>query len=178
MKFNRNVRKITTAALLVAIALVIYVIEANIPPLTPVPGIKPGLSNIVTLFALYIMGPGTALSVLVCRVTLGGLATGQPMTIIYSLAGGIPALLFAIPACRMFPRKQIWVVSALSAVIHNMGQITAAVFITSTPELFLYAPVLVASGIITGSFTGAAAQALLFKLTGSGVVTYFKRKTK
>ena len=167
-------RKLATASLLVAIALTIYIIEANIPPLTPVPGIKLGLSNIVTLFALYIMGPGVALAVLICRITLGGFATGQAMAIIYSLAGGIPALLFAIPACRIFPKKQIWVVSALAAVIHNIGQITAAALITGAPGLFAYAPILVASGIVTGSFTGVATQALLSRLTGSGVVKFYK----
>ena len=170
------VKRIAMAALLTAIALVIYVVEANIPPLAPVPGVKLGLSNIVTLFALYIMGPGAALGVLVCRIALGGLATGQPAAIIYSLAGGIPALLFSMLVYRVFPRKQIWVLSALAAVIHNMGQITAAALITMAPGLFVYAPVLVASGVVTGSFTGAAAQALLAALTGRGVVTFYKRK--
>ena len=53
-------KKLAVTALLAAVALTVFVIESNIPPLTPIPGIKPGLSNIVTLFAVYVLGPGSA----------------------------------------------------------------------------------------------------------------------
>jgi heptaprenyl diphosphate synthase len=161
---NAMVKKTVIAAILTAIALTIYVIEANIPALAPVPGIKLGLSNIVTVFALYILGPKIALAILVCRVTLGGFAIGQPMAVLYGMSGGLPAFSFAVLTYRKFPKKQIWVLSSLSAIIHNLGQITAAALITSTTSLYVYTPALVASGIITGAFTGVAAQALLHRM--------------
>jgi heptaprenyl diphosphate synthase len=163
------VKKMVIAALLTAIALTVYVIESNIPALTPVPGIKLGLSNIITVFALYILGPKIALAVLVCRVMLGGFVTGQPMAILYSMSGGLLAFLFAVITYRKFPKKQIWVLSSLSAIIHNLGQITVAVLITSTAGLFIFIPALVASGIITGAFTGTAAQALLHRMVITGI---------
>ena len=168
-----RIRRIALAAALTAVALTIFIIEAAIPAPAPVPGIKLGLSNIVTIFALYILGPKIALAVLVCRILLGGFLAGQPVSIIYSLSGGLAAFLFAALTYEKFPKKQIWVLSSLSAVIHNLAQITVAVLVTGTSGLFLYAPVLVTSGIITGAFTGITAQALLFRLVKNGTVSYY-----
>jgi heptaprenyl diphosphate synthase len=95
-------RKITTAALLAAVALIIFVVEAQIPTLTPVPGIKLGLSNIVTLFALYSIGPWFALAVLAVRILLGGLITGQVMALLYSFSGGLLAFFVSIVIYRFF----------------------------------------------------------------------------
>lgn len=153
-----------------AVALIVFYIEAQLPALTPVPGIKLGLSNIITLFALYALGRRYAFAVLVARVILGGLLTGQSMAIIYSISGGIPALLLSMLVYRRFKMKQIWVVSVFAAVIHNCGQIGAAMIITGTAEIILYLPLLIISGIITGAFTGLCAQLLLIKLNGAGVI--------
>ena len=168
-----TIKKIATASVLTAVALTIYVIEANIPALAPVPGIKLGLSNIVTVFALYALGPKTALAVLVCRITLGGIAVGQPMAVLYGVAGGLLAFLFAVLAYRRFPKRRIWILSSLSAVLHNIGQIALAALVMNTAGLFIYLPALVASGIVTGAFTGAAAQALLHRLVKNGIITYY-----
>jgi len=164
------IKKITFAAVLTAIALTIFIIEARIPALLPIPGIKLGLSNIVTLFALYALGPAMALYVLVCRVVLGALVTGQPMAILYSLSGGLAALGFSTLMYRKFPPNQVWVLSVLAAVLHNLGQIAVAILITHTAGLVMYIPVLIVSGIVAGAFTGVAAQALLHKLTQNGLM--------
>ena len=66
-----KLRKLTLTAVLTAAALVMFVLENQLPPLTAIPGIKPGLSNIFTLFAMQALGPGWALGVLLVRVTLG-----------------------------------------------------------------------------------------------------------
>jgi len=174
MKRNTSIRKITIASVLTAVALTIYLIEANIPALAPVPGIKLGLSNIVTIFTLYILGPRIALAVLVCRIMLGGFTTGQPAAILYSMSGGLAAFLFALLTYRRFHKKHIWVLSSLSAVVHNLGQLAAAALVMNTGGLFLiYSPALIASGVITGAFTGAAAQALLHRLVKNGIVEYY-----
>lgn len=155
-------RKITTAALLTAIALIIFIVEAQLPPILPIPGIKLGLANIVTLFALFVVGPAMAFMVLVARIILGGLLTGQLVSIIYSLAGGL--LSFTVCACiyRFFPRNQVFVISIISAVLHNVGQIAAAALMTSA-AIFAYLPILTVSGIITGLFTGLCAQYVLMR---------------
>ena len=164
-------RKITTAALLAAVALIIFVVEAQIPSLTPIPGIKLGLSNIVTLFALFTIGPWFALAVLTARILLGGLITGQAMSLLYSFSGGLLAFLISVGIYRFFPLKQVWVVSATAAVFHNIGQIAIAIAVTNTPQLMVYLPVLIVSGIVTGVFTGLCAQFLLIRLEKMKLVT-------
>ena len=158
-----RLQKLTRCALLTAAALVVFVIESQIPPLTAIPGIKPGLSNIFTLFALQVLGPGWAFALLLIRVTLGSVITGQMMAFIYSMAGGL--LAFAVMAAlRKMPEKKLWVSSVLAAMAHNVGQIAAAIAVTGTKEILYYLPVLLLSGMIAGSFTGICAQLVLARL--------------
>lgn len=156
-----NTRKITRLALLTAIALTIFMIEAQLPPLTPIPGIKLGLSNIVTVFAAFTMGSWEAAAILAVRVFLGAVFSGQMSAILYSAAGGILSIFTTIMLRRILTKKQIWVAGSIGAMAHNVGQMLMALAITRTPQLIYYLPVLLLSGIITGLFTGLAAQALV-----------------
>ena len=162
-----KLKKLTTTAILTAAALVVFVIESQIPSLTSVPGIKLGLSNVFTLFALYTAGAPWAFALLLIRVFLGGLLTGQTMAILYSLAGGLLAFGAMLLGRRLLPEKQLWVVSVFGAIFHNVGQIAAAVVIASTSAILYYLPVLVLSGIVTGAFTGLSAQLVLKRLRQS-----------
>ena len=87
----KKLRKLTLAALLTAAGLVVFVIEAQLPPLTVIPGIKPGLSNVFTMLTLFWVGPSWALGTMFVRVSLGCLLTGQTMAFFYSLSGGLLA---------------------------------------------------------------------------------------
>ena len=84
---HTSVQRLTQLALLTAVALIIFIIEAQIPPLTAIPGVKMGLANIITLVTLYRFGRRDALMVLLVRVFLGSVFAGQMMTLLYSLAG-------------------------------------------------------------------------------------------
>ena len=75
--------RITRLALLTAIALTIFMAEAQLPVL-PIPGVKLGLANIVTVYAMFALGPRDALLVLSSRVFLGAVFSGQMMTLFYS----------------------------------------------------------------------------------------------
>ena len=92
----RNTKKIAVLGLLTAIALTIFMIEAQIPPIVPVPGVKLGLSNIVTVFTVFTLGPGAGAAVLLCRVFLGAVFAGNFSTILYSASGGALAILVTI----------------------------------------------------------------------------------
>ena len=85
----KGARRLTRLALLTAIALTIFLAEAQLPPLTWVPGIKLGLANIVTVYAMFVLGPADALLILCARVFLGAVFSGQMMTLLYSAAGGL-----------------------------------------------------------------------------------------
>lgn len=156
-------RKLTYMAVLTAVSLTIFVLEAQLPALVPVPGVKLGLANIVTVYAVFALGPGPAAMILLARVLLGSLFSGG-MTLFYSLAGGLCCYLVMLVMRKLVTEKQIWVCSVLGAMAHNVGQIAMAVFITRTPGIAAYLPVLLASGILTGLFTGLCAQFLTGRL--------------
>ena len=156
-----KVRKLTTLALLCAIALTIFMIEAQIPALVPIPGIKLGLANIVTVFTVFRFRGRDGAAVLFIRVFLGAVFAGNFSTIFYSAAGGALAILATIALKRILTEKQLWVAGALGAVAHSVGQMGMAVLLTSTPGLLIYLPVMVACSILTGLFTGLCAQILV-----------------
>lgn len=156
-----KVRKLTTMALLTAIALTIFMVEAQIPPLVPVPGIKLGLANIVTVFAVFTLGPGPAVMILVSRIFLGAVFAGNFSTIFYSAAGGASCMLVTMGLRRLLSHKQIWIAGSIGAVFHSIGQMLMAIAITKTPGLAVYLPIMILCSIITGAFTGLCAQFLV-----------------
>lgn len=159
-----EIKRLTRNALLTAIALTIFMVEAQIPTLIPVPGVKLGLSNIVTIFAMFAYGPLDALMILLVRIILGSIFSGQIMTVLYSLAGGLLCYCAVLLLRKVLTEKQIWVASVIGAVFHNIGQILVAIIITSTPGIVVYLPILMVSGIIAGLLTGFCAQFLYKKL--------------
>ena len=154
-------RKLTQMALLTAIALTIFMVEAQIPALVPVPGVKLGLSNIITVFAVFAMGPKEAAAILFVRIFLGAVFAGNFSTIFYSAAGGALAIGVTIVLRKLLTQKQLWVAGVLGAVAHSIGQMAMAIAITQTVGLVSYLPVMIVCSIITGLFTGFCAQFLL-----------------
>ena len=157
-------KKLVYMALLCAVSLTIFVAEAQIPAPVPIPGVKLGLANIVTVYAMFTLGPGPALMILLVRIALGCMFTGQAAAFLYSLAGGLFCWCVMLALRRVLTVRQIWVCSVFGAVFHNLGQICAAVLITKTPQIAIYLPVLAVSGIITGLLTGLCAQMLANRL--------------
>ena len=154
-------KKLTLMALLTAIALTIFMIEAQIPPIVPLPGVKLGLANIITVFAVFALGPREAASILFCRIFLGAVFAGNFSTIFYSAAGGTLAILATILLRKVLTNKQLWVAGAIGAVAHSVGQVGMAILITGTPGIIVYLPPLICISIVTGCFTGLCAQFLV-----------------
>ena len=160
-------KKLTRMALLTAIALILFLVEAQLPPLAPIPGIKLGLANVITVYAMFVLSPGDTLLILLCRVFLGSVFSGQMMNLFYSLGGGLLCWLAMLVLRRVVSRRQVWVCSVIGAMCHNIGQILVAIWMTRTPSLIVYLPVLLVSGILTGLFTGLVAQFVLQRLEGA-----------
>ena len=154
-------KKLTLLALLSAIALTIFMVEAQIPALVPIPGVKMGLANIVTVFAVFALGPKDGAAVLFVRIFLGAVFAGNFSTIFYSAAGGACAIGVTILLKKILTTKQLWVAGSLGAVAHSIGQMAVAILLTSTPGLIVYLPVMIAISILTGCFTGLCAQFLV-----------------
>lgn len=154
-------KKLVLLALLDAIALTIFMIEAQIPALVPIPGIKLGLSNIVTVFTVFAIGPWEGAAVLFVRIFLGAVFAGNFSTILYSGAGGLCAILVTMLLRRILTKKQLWVAGVFGAVAHSIGQMAAAILIAGTPSIAIYLPVMLVCSILTGLFTGLCAQILV-----------------
>ena len=154
-------KKLALMAVRTAIALTIFMLEAQLPAPVPIPGVKLGLANIVTLTAMLILGRREAGAILAARIVMGAVFAGNPSAMLYSAAGGVLAYAAMCLLVGVVPEKRLWAVSAVSAVAHNMGQLLACVLVVKTPGVFIYAPALIVSGVITGVFTGFGAMYLV-----------------
>ena len=159
MRFST--KAITTCAVLAALALALSYLESFFPPLLPLPGVKLGLANIVTVYALYALGASRALAILVVRCLLGSLFAGNASALLFSLLGGLAAMLVMI-ALKHCKGLSIYGVSIGGAAAHNVGQMAAAVITLGNTMVLGYLPFLLAVSLVTGTLTGFVA-ALLFR---------------
>ena len=146
-KKNKNTgrtKKIALGGILTALAMIFSYIESLIPIPLPVPGVKLGIANIAIISVLYLLGSGQALLVNLLRITL---------TAVFSMAGGMLSLLVMV-ILKKSGHFSIVGVSVAGGVFHNVGQITAAVFLMDTTAIYYYLPVLLIFGIVTGIIIG------------------------
>lgn len=155
-----STKRLTKLALLSTIALIIFTVEAHIPVPVPIPGVKLGLANVVTVYAAFTMLPGETVMILLCRIILGSIFSGNMMAVLYSLCGGLLCITVTLLLVKVLSLDQIWIASVMGAVFHNIGQILAAAVVMKTVAVVAYLPYLLISGVITGTFTGFAAQAV------------------
>lgn len=154
-------QRLARAALLTALALGLSWMERFIPLqlLVPLPGIKLGLANLVTLFALYFLGGRMALAILCVRCLLGSLFGGGVTAFCFSITGGLLALA-VMAAARRLPVLSVYGVSILGAAAHHVGQILVAVALLRSGYVVAYLPFLLLVAIATGFLTGAISSAL------------------
>ena len=154
-------QRLARAALLTALALGLSWMERFIPLqlLVPLPGIKLGLANLVTLFALYFLGGRMALAILCVRCLLGSLFGGGVTAFCFSITGGLLALA-VMAAARRLPVLSVYGVSILGAAAHHVGQILGAVALLRSGYVVAYLPFLLLVAIATGFLTGAISSAL------------------
>ena len=163
----KGTRRIVFISILVAQALVLYVVESMIPVPFVTPGAKLGLSNIVTLMALYILDFKDVFLIVILRIMLATLIGGTLSSFFYSIAGGLLSL-FAMYAIKRAGKEKVSIigVSILGAVFHNIGQVLVAAFIIQNIMIVTYLPILLIAGIGTGIFIG---------FTGRYLLVYLKR---
>ena len=139
-------KNIALCAVLAALALGLSTLEGLFPIslLVPLPGVKLGLANIVTVFALYQLGAGAALAILLTRCLLGGLTAMLVMIFL-----------------RRLPKLSVYGVSIGGAAAHNIGQMAAAVITLGSTMVLGYLPFLLAVSLFTGALTGFITALLL-----------------
>ena len=150
--------------LLIGLAFVMSYIESLLPVSVPVPGVKLGLANMVSMAALYLIGVKGAFTVSLVRILLAGLAFTGPSMMIYSMCGGVLSIL-VMAALKKTGWFSIVGVSVAGGAAHNIGQLMAAAWITRTAGVFSYLPVLLAAGSAAGVAVGAAAGMVIHRIS-------------
>ena len=163
----RSSKRLALCAVLAAVALTIFVAESQIPPVVPMPGVKLGLANIVSLFALYFLGWRSAFVILILRCVLGAVFGGGVTALMFSLTGGLLSMA-VMAVTRYVPFFSVYGVSLCGAAAHNIGQIIVAVITLNSIYIVAYLPFLLLVGLVTGMLTGAAASACFAALIAAG----------
>lgn len=148
-------QRLTLCALLTAMALALSVLEGLLPPVVPLPGVKVGLGNIVTVFAVYTLGAAPAGMILLGRCLLGAVFAGNGGALLYSLLGGGAAWCVMV-LLRKGPCS-IYGASIAAAAAHGWGQTAAACLMLRSLAATAYLPVLLTAAVFTGTATAAAA---------------------
>ena len=156
-----NIKKLTTMAMLTAISMIVFLIEAQIPIPIAIPGVKLGVANVITLFALWTLGWREAGAILVVRIFLGNLIVGNMMGMLYSMAGGVLCWVVMCLVKPLIDRRHIWVMSMLGAEGRRGGSKTLTAIGLGIADVFAGLLFLLLAGLVTGFFTGQCAQAVL-----------------
>jgi len=153
-------------AKLAALAIGIHVLESAIP--SPLPGVKPGLANVVSLLAFFLYGWRAAVWVSLLRVVIGSVIVGTffSPTFMLSLSGalGSLAVLGAVATAGGLGLSAIGV-AVLASLAHMAGQfaVAYAVFVQH-PAILALLPVLMTAALVFGVVSGIFTQKVLVRL--------------
>lgn len=153
--------KIALFGVLSAVALTLSAIEGMIPMAAAMPpGAKAGFSNIATMLAASSMGLIPAIAITVIKALFAGITRGAT-AFFMSLSGGILSTLTMYLLFKFTKKSGYMLIGVISAVMHNLGQLTVALVMVGNRAVLGYAPVLLISGIITGAVTGTVLRAVI-----------------
>lgn len=153
MKSKKTGAWVATYGMLISLAFIFSYVEAIIPIPIPVPGVKLGLANLVTIVGLYTVGIRGTVAISLIRIVLVGFTFGNASSMIYSLAGGALSLILMILVRKTGWFSQIGV-SIVGGIGHNIGQLSIAALVVQTAGVFYYLPFLMVAGVVAGAVIG------------------------
>lgn len=156
-------RHLIYMSLLTAMALVLSLVERNIPVPFMTPGAKLGLANLVTVLALYSLPKKRDVAmIIVARLLLVSIFGGSVSGLMYGSMGALLSFIIMVVIKELLKDKvSIIGVSAAGAVFHNIGQVLVACMIVQNIGVILYLPFLSIAGIVTGAFVGLTANYII-----------------
>lgn len=164
---HTGVKKLALSGILISMAIVLSYLERLFPIglIVPLPGIKLGLANIVTIFALFYLGFRSAFVITILRCILTSILFGSISSLLFSLFGAFAALIVMV-LLKTGHEKYFSIigVSMGGAAAHNFGQVTAASILLKSFAVFAYLPFLLLASIFTGILTASVAGALFSRL--------------
>lgn len=157
---DKKTNKLVILALLGAVAIITGYVEALIPVSIGIPGVKPGLCNIVILFTLILYSWKEALLVSAVRILAVGYMFGNLFSISYSMAGTLCAV-FIMAVLIHTGRFGLVGISASGGAMHGIGQMIVARAVLTGLPFAAYTALLIITGIVTGSLTGLISYEVL-----------------
>lgn len=151
-----SIYDLTRWGVLTALALALSVTESLFSPsaLFPVPGMRMGLANIVTLLSVYLFGALPTMLIVLIRCLVTFAFGGNLTSFLFSLAGGLLAL-FAMLLLRNLRAFSLFGISVGGAAAHNIGQILIACALIRSWAILSYLPLLLLVSIVTGLLIAA-----------------------
>lgn len=153
MESRKKAAPVAKYGMLIALAFIFSYLEAMFPIPVPIPGVKPGLANVVNIVGLYTVGAGGTAVVSLLRIVLVGFTFGNMFSMVYGLAGGIVSLALMIAAKKTGWFSTVFV-SIIGGIGHNIGQLCIAAFIVQTARVLYYLPFLLIAGLAAGAVVG------------------------
>lgn len=156
-------------AYLTATASIVHVVESLIFRALPIPFLRIGLSNIVLIYLVLQKDIFAAFVVAILKAIIGGVATFTLLspTILFSLCGGLSAVLVMGLASFVRPKFSVIGVSILGAIAHNLAQLAVArIVVIKSDSVFVLTPILILFGLISGMLTSGIYLYLMQKIPG------------
>jgi len=174
--YKHTIRSVIVDAILVTLALILSYVERMLPIglLIPIPGIKLGLANIVTIFALFYLGIKSALIISILRCVIASMLFGGVYSFLFSLSGALISLfLMSILMGGYNKYFSIFGISIGGAAAHNIGQVIIATVMLQSTAVLPYLSLLLFSSLITGTLTGYISGKLIdhFNIIGISKIT-------
>lgn len=156
-----RIKKLSIYSILLALALVLSFVESMMfPSVLPLPGVKLGLSNIVTVFTLYALGGVPCAVILILRCIIASFFGGGVTSLLFSLAGGLFSLI-TMTLAKRFGAFSIYGVSIAGSSVHSVGQILAAALLFGSASILMYLPIMLIASLFTGSIIAFVTHFLL-----------------
>ncbi len=157
--------------ILVTNAILISLLELLIPMPIPVPGVKLGLANIITILAIVFLSFKDVLLVVAIRSLVVAILTRGVLMLTFSMSGGLlSAIVMSILYKKFSNTFSIKGISIAGAVVHNTTQIAVAALILGQAVIFYYLPLLLLSALITGFITGTIAELTIEEIKKKGIL--------
>lgn len=156
-------KNVVYCGVLIATAMLIGYVEQSLPLNIGIPGVKLGLANAVTIVALSFLGKKEAILITILRIILSALLFGKLFAMIFSIAGAVLSLGIMLLLKKTDKFSNVGI-SISGGVMHNVGQIVAAVILLRTKAIIYYLPVLIIAGVVSGIVIGMLSEIILTRI--------------
>lgn len=153
MTNKEKIKTIVLTGLLFAVAIVLSIFENSMQIPLVAPGIKFGLSNIAVMLSLFYLGKNIAFLLALMKGMFVFITRGVVAGVL-SLSGGLLSVGIMSILLIIYKDKISYLLLSVSgAVFHNIGQLAVITLIYAQLNLWLYIPVLIISGVVSGIVT-------------------------